>query len=77
MPSSMIRWISSGVTTTRPALMIVNARNAMMLRRCGRANARTRRIVLGSIRVSIALRSERRWRQTAPFPCIPDTSTPV
>ena len=39
MPSSTMRWISSGRTTTRAASTTVTARKMPMSRRCGRANA--------------------------------------
>ena len=72
MPSSTICCTSSGVTITMPASRTVSARKTEISRRCGRANAKTRRTVPRSTRLWTIVRSERRWRQAGPIPCMPD-----
>ncbi len=67
-PSSMIRLISSGVTTTRAASITVRARKKPIVRACGLAKPRTRRTVCRASFWSAMLRSVRMCRQTGPMP---------
>ena len=77
MPSSTMRWTSSGAATTRLASSTVSARNTEIVRRWGTAKPSTRRTVARPTRLSSALRSERRCRQAAPAFIIPDTCPPA
>ena len=59
MPSSTIRWTSSGVTTTRQASTTVSPMKIVISLRWGRANDSTRRTVPRSSLLLAMLRSVR------------------